>query len=357
MKPIYLDYNATTPIDPAVVDAMLPYLREHFGNPSSTHAYGSARARRRRARPRRRSRGCSARNPTRSSSPAAAPRRAITRSRALPTPRSNAARRRSQVIISAIEHPATLAPLAVPRAARLQARRAPRRSLRPRRPRCDGARAAGADAARQRHARQQRGRHPCSPSRRSPRLAHERGVLMHIDAAQSARQDPRRRQRARRRSAHARGAQAVRAQGRRRAVRAPRRRSSSRSSTARGTRSGRRAGTENVPYIVGLGKASRHRCDAVLAETSARLTRLRDRLWAHLREGLGAQSSSTATRSSGCRTRSTSASSASSAASCSQRSRRSRRPPARPATRGRCQSRPCSRRWGSTRSSRAARCA
>ncbi len=40
MQPIYLDYNATTPIDPAVLDAMLPYLREHFGNPSSTHAYG-----------------------------------------------------------------------------------------------------------------------------------------------------------------------------------------------------------------------------------------------------------------------------------------------------------------------------
>jgi cysteine desulfurase len=42
MKPIYLDYNATTPIDPAVVDAMLPYLRDEFGNPSSTHAYGIA---------------------------------------------------------------------------------------------------------------------------------------------------------------------------------------------------------------------------------------------------------------------------------------------------------------------------
>ena len=40
MQPIYLDYNATTPIDPAVLDAMLPYLREHFGNPSSTHEYG-----------------------------------------------------------------------------------------------------------------------------------------------------------------------------------------------------------------------------------------------------------------------------------------------------------------------------
>ncbi len=40
MTPIYLDYNATTPIDPAVVEAMLPYLHTHFGNPSSTHEYG-----------------------------------------------------------------------------------------------------------------------------------------------------------------------------------------------------------------------------------------------------------------------------------------------------------------------------
>ena len=38
--PIYLDYNATTPVDPAVVEAMLPYLALHFGNPSSTHRYG-----------------------------------------------------------------------------------------------------------------------------------------------------------------------------------------------------------------------------------------------------------------------------------------------------------------------------
>ncbi|HVA92243.1 MAG TPA: cysteine desulfurase family protein [Chloroflexota bacterium] len=38
--PIYLDYNATTPLDPAVVDAMEPYLRDHSGNPSSDHVYG-----------------------------------------------------------------------------------------------------------------------------------------------------------------------------------------------------------------------------------------------------------------------------------------------------------------------------
>jgi cysteine desulfurase len=38
--PIYLDHNATTPLLPEVVDAMVPYLREHFGNPSSSHVYG-----------------------------------------------------------------------------------------------------------------------------------------------------------------------------------------------------------------------------------------------------------------------------------------------------------------------------
>lgn len=40
MKPIYLDYNATTPIDPRVAEAMRPYLTDHFGNPSSNHYFG-----------------------------------------------------------------------------------------------------------------------------------------------------------------------------------------------------------------------------------------------------------------------------------------------------------------------------
>jgi cysteine desulfurase len=40
MRPIYLDYNATTPVDAAVLDAMLPYLRGEFGNPSSAHGLG-----------------------------------------------------------------------------------------------------------------------------------------------------------------------------------------------------------------------------------------------------------------------------------------------------------------------------
>ncbi len=40
-KPIYLDYNATTPHDPEVIEAMRPFFEEEFGNPSSAHYYGS----------------------------------------------------------------------------------------------------------------------------------------------------------------------------------------------------------------------------------------------------------------------------------------------------------------------------
>ncbi len=38
--PIYLDYNATTPVDPEVADAIEPWLRQHWGNPSSSHPEG-----------------------------------------------------------------------------------------------------------------------------------------------------------------------------------------------------------------------------------------------------------------------------------------------------------------------------
>jgi cysteine desulfurase len=41
MRPVYLDNNATTRVDPKVVSAMLPFFTEQFGNASSMHAFGS----------------------------------------------------------------------------------------------------------------------------------------------------------------------------------------------------------------------------------------------------------------------------------------------------------------------------
>jgi cysteine desulfurase len=41
-RPIYLDYNGTTPHDPAVIEAMRPFFETEFGNPSSSHWYGIA---------------------------------------------------------------------------------------------------------------------------------------------------------------------------------------------------------------------------------------------------------------------------------------------------------------------------
>ena len=41
MRHVYLDYNATTPVDPEVFQAMEPFLMDHFGNPSSSHQFGT----------------------------------------------------------------------------------------------------------------------------------------------------------------------------------------------------------------------------------------------------------------------------------------------------------------------------
>ena len=119
------------------------------------------------------------------------------------------------------------------------------------------------------------------------RLAHARGALMHIDAAQSAGKI--------RVDVGELGADLVTLAGHK--MYAPKgigalfvRRGVRLESLIHGAghETGRRAGTENVPYIVALGEATRI-AHADLAETGARLTRLRDRLWAHLREGLGAK--------------------------------------------------------------------
>ena len=42
MNGVYLDNNATTRVDPLVVEAMLPFFSEQFGNPSSIHSFGAS---------------------------------------------------------------------------------------------------------------------------------------------------------------------------------------------------------------------------------------------------------------------------------------------------------------------------
>jgi cysteine desulfurase len=103
--PIYLDHNATTPLLPEVVDAMLPYLREHFGNPSSGHIYGM-RARTAVAKAREQVAallGCDADEVIFTSGGTEANNLAI---RGVVAGHPD----RMQIVTSAIEHPATLRP-------------------------------------------------------------------------------------------------------------------------------------------------------------------------------------------------------------------------------------------------------
>jgi len=285
VKPIYLDYNATTPIDSAVVEAMLPYLREHFGNPSSTHAYG-VRAHEAVDR----ARGEVARlfdaNPDEivfTGGGTEATNHAIQGAAYAALERGQAG---SQVVISAVEHPATQ------ETARFVERLGFERVV----VGVDRYGVVHLDALERvlraptlivsvMHANNETG--SLQPVAEIARLAHEHGALMHVDAAQSAGKI--------RVDVGELGADLLSLAGHK--MYAPK--GVGALFVRRGVRleplihgagheSGRRAGTENVPYIVALGEASRL-VPGDLAETNARLTRLRDRLWAHLREGLGAK--------------------------------------------------------------------
>jgi cysteine desulfurase len=107
MKTIYLDHNATTPVDQAVLEAMLPFLREAYGNASSMHAVGrTAREAVERAREQvARTIGAEAREIVFTSGGTEADNQAVLGVVALARPPEG---RPAHVITSAIEHPAVL---------------------------------------------------------------------------------------------------------------------------------------------------------------------------------------------------------------------------------------------------------
>jgi len=287
MTPIYLDYNATTPLDPAVVEAMLPYLREHFGNPSSAHAYGKAahdaveRARVQvaellGARPDEvvfTGGGTEASNYAIKGSVFAKLRGFFGRWV-----------RGAHVVLSAVEHPATAQPCEFLKHLGCKVTVVP----------VDGQGLVDPDAvgrALQRgttlvsimHSNNEVG--TLQPIKQIAALTKARGVLLHTDAAQSLGKVPV--------DVNDLGVDLLTVAGHK--LYAPKgvgvlyvRRGVQLEPLIHGAghEGGRRAGTENVPYLVGLGEA----CAVArrgLPEATARLRQLRDRLWERLLAGLG----------------------------------------------------------------------
>ena len=274
-RPVYLDYNATTPVDPAVAEAMLPFLREHFGNPSSSHPYGTvARAAVEKAR--RQVANLVGARPEEvvfTSGGSEANNAAI-----LGVARLLRARGR-HVVTSAVEHPAVLEPCAVLAAEGFRVTRVP----------VDGeGRVDPADVAAAltpetilvsvMHANNEVG--TVQPVPEIARLARERGALVHTDAAQSAGKIAV--------DVEALGVDLLSLAGHklyapkgvgalyvRAGVDLPR------FLHGAGQESGRRAGTENVLEIVGLGEA----CAIAARDLEANgrhFQAMRERLWAGL---------------------------------------------------------------------------
>ncbi len=285
MNPIYLDYNATTPVDPAVAEAIQACLREEFGNPSSQHAYGR-RAHAAVARAREQVALLIGAQPDEivfASGGTEATNHAIKGAAYAALARGEPA---SQVVISSVEHPATQ------ETARFVERIGFKRVV----VGVDRHGVVDLDAMERAlraptlivsvmHANNETG--SVQPVAELARLARERGALMHVDAAQSAGKI--------RVEVGELAADLLTLAGHK--MYAPKgvgalfvRRGISLEPLVHGAghESGRRAGTESVPNVVALGEASRI-AHADLPEASARLQRLRDRLWAHLQEGLGAK--------------------------------------------------------------------
>ena len=281
MQRIYLDYNATTPIAPSVVEAMQPFFSEHFGNPSSTHSLGRATHQAIE----------DARNEIAellgswpdevvftsggSESNNLAIKGAVNRT-------GNVSEQ--HIIISSIEHPATTMPV------RFLQRLGCDVSICP----CDSSGVIDpADVAREMqsnttivsimHANNEVG--TIQPIREIGQMCRERGVLFHTDAAQSVGKI----------ATHVNELNVDMLSIAGHKLYAPKgvgalfvRRGTELEPLIHGAghEQGLRAGTENVPYMVGLGTAARL-VNRSLAETSTRLAELRDQLQKRLRDSIG----------------------------------------------------------------------
>lgn len=272
--PIYLDHNATTPLLPEVVDAMLPYLRTHFGNPSSGHPYGlRARAAVDRARDQVAAfLGCDADEVVFTSGGTEANNLAI---RGV----MEASPDRTQLVTTTIEHPATARPSSW---LEKHGRRVVRLGVDSEgRARLDEARAVvdrNTALVTVMHSNNETG--VLQPVAELARLAHSMGAAVHTDAAQSLGKVP----------VHVRelGVDLLSLAGHK--LYAPKgvgalyvRRGTTLAPFALGAshERGVRPGTENVASIAGLGVA----CELVgrdLESTAARVKALRDLLWARL---------------------------------------------------------------------------
>ena len=273
-RPIYLDYNATTPVLPEVVDAMLPYLREHFGNPSSSHVYGR-RAQSAVDRARHQVAGligCDASEIIFTSGGTEANNLAI---RGVTEARED----RRAVVTTVIEHPATAQPCAWLerhgwRVTRVGVDREGRARVEEARAAIDTATALVTVM----HSNNETG--VLQPVTELAELARDRGAVMHTDAAQSVGKIPV--------NVRELGVDLLSIAGHK--LYAPkgvgalyvRRGTPLRPFVlGAGHERGLRPGTENVAYIVGLGVA----CELAsqgLDERAVRMKRLRDELWGRL---------------------------------------------------------------------------
>lgn len=280
MPPIYLDYNATTPVDPAVLEAMLPFLKGAFGNPSSGHAYGKT-AHEAVEKARAQVAALIGAEPDEivfTGGGTEASNQAI-KGTCLRWPTGEC-----QVITTAVEHPATLKPLEFLRRLGYTITVLPVDRFGLVDP--DGVRRAITPRTRLvsvMHSNNETG--TLLPVKEIAAICRERGVLTHTDCAQSLGKVPV--------SGRELGVDLLSSAGHK--LYSPKgvgalfvRRGVALEPLIHGAgqEGGRRAGTENVPYLVGLGKAA-ELAAASLPTVADRLRSLRDRLHNRLSAAIG----------------------------------------------------------------------